>query len=99
MGRPWTDADRKAWDEFLNATASFCTEQDGHPNAIARLIKDAVVAAYVRGAMHGQYQTGRLEVPTDMEMLRQARETAAEQPDSFLALAWLEHGGDPNPCG
>lgn len=94
MGRLWTDADRAVWDEFMGGTAAFCDRYDASPNAIARLIKDAMVAAYVRGAMHGQYQTGPLKVPTDMEMLRQARETAEMMPESYPALAWLERGRD-----
>ena len=94
MGRPWTDVDRAVWDEFVGGTAAFCDRYGASPNAIARLVKDAVVVAYVRGAMHGQYQTGPLKVPTDVEMLRQARETAETQPDKFPALAWLERGCD-----
>lgn len=92
MGRLWTDADRAVWEEFVGGTAAFCDRYEASPNAIARLIKDAVVAAYVRGAMHGQYQAGPLEVPTDVEMLRQARETAEMTPEAYPALAWLKRG-------
>jgi hypothetical protein len=92
----------QAWDKLQADIAGFLERYATHeamPFAVAKLVREMTVAAFVRGTMWAAgKQFHELEQPTDSTMLHQARETVTAMPDIYKTWALLdgriEDGGE-----
>lgn len=84
----------QAWDTLQADIAGFLERYAGHdalPFAVAKLVREMTVAAFVRGTM---YAAGtpfhEIVQPSDPVMLYQARETIISMPDTYRTWALLD---------
>lgn len=81
-----------AWGAFVREIRAFMDDEELASNpahAVAVLVRETAVAAFVRGAMWPD-----APMPPDSEMLRQAREAAHDFPDLYPAWTVLEMHSD-----
>jgi hypothetical protein len=86
------DEQRAAFLSFVRDVEAFLggDELASNPaHAVAVLVRETAVAAFVRGAMWGDHP-----MPPDTEMFRMARETTRDMPDLYPAWHLLEENGE-----
>lgn len=91
----------QAWDRLQADIAGFLERfaaYEAMPFAVAKLVREMTVAAFVRGTMWAAgKQFHELEQPGDAVMLHQARETVTAMPDIYKAWALLDGRHDVDP--
>ncbi|ACU71888.1 hypothetical protein Caci_2979 [Catenulispora acidiphila DSM 44928] len=84
----------RAWETLQADVAGFFEQYAGHdalPFAVAKLVREMTVAAFVRGTMHAAGTPfHEIVQPSDPMMLYQARETVTSMPDIYRTWALLD---------
>jgi hypothetical protein len=84
----------QAWPHLQCDVTRFIEQHRTDPNlgpAVAKLVRELAVAAFVRGTMHAVgLSRSELEQPSDSFMLFVARETTASMFEQFPAWALLD---------
>jgi hypothetical protein len=86
-----TDDQIEEFLRFVRDVQSFMDDEELAANpahAVAVLVRETAVAAFVRGTMWSNDVA--VPVPSDSEMMRQARDTARMNPDLYPAWSVLD---------
>lgn len=83
-----TDEQIEEFRRFVEDVRAYLADPDltDDAHAVAVLVRETAVAAFVRGAMWDDPRG----MPGDSEILRQARETARTFPDLYPAWAYID---------
>ena len=88
------EAIEQSWEKLQADIAGFLELYAGYealPFAVAKLVREMTVAAFVRGTIHAAGTPfHEIVQPSDSTMLHQARETVTSMPDIYRTWALLD---------
>lgn len=94
MARPMTPEQREAWGVFVQEVGEYLYVVEGSPHAVARLVREAAVAAFVSGMYVGGGRWQDPRTPSDSKIVDMTRETARSSPDLYPAWGIFEGNTD-----